>query len=266
MKRRLLALSMLTVFALASACQAAGDAKTAATLQQSAVTIHAGGSQGSGVIKTRDGVSYVLTAAHVIDGLKKTREVVDGKTGVTRKVIEFSDPKVVQEQLEGGRSVGRVEMDAEVLRYSDAETGHDLALLRVRKKNFTTASVQFAGPELVPVGTDLLHVGSLLGQVGSNSVTSGVMSQHGRVLFNREFDQTTCIAFPGSSGGGIYHRDGKYVAMVVRGAGEGFNLCVPMRRIGKWAEKVGVGFVLDDAKAVPSDEELAKFPIEDDGR
>ncbi len=262
--RRLLALSLLTVFVLGTACHSAvgADAKTAATLQQSAVTIHAGGSQGSGVIKTRDGVSYVLTAGHVVDSLRKVREVVDTKTGATKKVIEFEDAKVVQEQLEDGRSVGRVEMNAEVLRYSDAEAGHDLALLRIRKKNFTTASVTFAGKDLVPVGTDLLHVGSLHGQVGSNSVTSGVMSQHGRVLFGKEFDQTTCVAFPGSSGGGIYTRDGKYIAMVVRGSGEGFNLVVPMRRVLAWAEKAKIEWFFDDTKAVPDDKELKSTPTD----
>ena len=62
------------------------------------------------------------------------------------------------------------------------------------------------------------------------------MSQVGRVLDlgsggGTVFDQTTVTAFPGSSGGGVFLTDGKYVGMLVRGAGETFNLIVPVRRM-----------------------------------
>ncbi|HAT67623.1 MAG TPA: hypothetical protein DCS66_24005, partial [Flavobacteriaceae bacterium] len=57
--------------------------------------------------------------------------------------------------------------------------------------------------------TELYHVGSLLGQTGSNSMTRGIVSQVGRVLNlgsgdGTVFDQTTVTAFPGSSGGGVF--------------------------------------------------------------
>lgn len=239
-------------------------------LQDISVTIHAGTSQGSGVIKNRDGVSYVLTAAHVVSRLRRTRPIIDPKTGSTRVKIEFDDAKIVKEIYDDEhRSVGRIEMDAEVLRYSDADNGEDLALLRLRKKNLgvkTPSAKFFTEKEAVPVGTELWHVGSLLGQQGSNSLTPGAVSQHGRVIKGNVYDQSTCAAFPGSSGGGVYRKeDGQYVGMIVRGAGETFNLYVPMRRINKWAKRVGVDFVLDDKIAVPSNEELRKVPIEEVG-
>ncbi len=233
-------------------------------LQEVSVTIHSNRSQGSGTIKTRDGVNYVWTCGHVVRGLRTEREVIDPKTGGKKTVIEFEDAKIVKELVEDGRSVGQVEMFAEVIRYSDAENGEDLALLRIRKKNFVTCSVQFYLDEKIPaLGTKLLHCGSLLGQQGSNSMTSGIVSQHGRVINNTIYDQTTCAAFPGSSGGGVYLEDGRYMGMIVRGAGETFNLIVPQRRLFKWAKKVGVEFALDDNVPVPSDDELKKLPIED---
>jgi S1-C subfamily serine protease len=234
-------------------------------LQDLSVTIHAGRSQGSGVIKTRDGVNYILTAGHVVEGLRHTRSIIDPKTGGSRTKIEFEDAKIVKEIYDDdGRSVGRVIMDAEVLRYSDADNGEDLALLRLRKKNFVKSSVNFDSKGIVPVGTDLLHVGSLLGQLGSNSLTTGVVSQQGRVLRGVVYDQSTCAAFPGSSGGGIYRKaDGAYVGMIVRGAGETFNLYVPMRRMRTWAERQGIQFVFDDAVAVPTEKVLRSSPIED---
>jgi len=234
-------------------------------LQDISVTIHAGNAQGSGVIKTRNGVNYVWTAGHVVAHLRTEREIIDPKTGGKKIVIEFKDAKVVKELVEDGRSVGRLEMDAEIIRYSNAETGEDLALLRVRKKNFVNASVQFYLEEKIPpLGTTLYHCGSLLGQMGSNSMTRGIMSQHGRVYKGIVYDQTTCAAFPGSSGGGVYLEDGRYVGMIVRGAGETFNLIVPQRRLMKWAKKVGVDFAIDDNVPCPTEEELKKHPIEDE--
>lgn len=233
-------------------------------LQDISVTIHADKSQGSGVVKTRNGVNYVWTAAHVIANLRSERSITDPKTGGQKTVIEFADAKVVKELIEDGRSVGRLEMDAEVIRYSDANTGDDLALLRVRKKNFVASSVIFYQGDKIPaLGTELFHCGSLRGQMGSNSVTTGVYSQQGRVVGGIVYDQTTCAAFPGSSGGGVYLKDGRYVGMIVRGAGETFNLIVPQRRLVRWAKKVGVEFAVDDSVPVPSDDDLKKMPIED---
>lgn len=239
---------------------------TVDTIQDLSVTIHAGGAQGSGEIKTRNGVNYVWTAGHVVDGLRTTRTIIDSKSGGTKTIVEFKDAKVVTELIEDGRAVGRLEMDAEVIRFSDSENGEDLALLRVRKKNFVRSSVQFyLEDKIPPVGTTLYHCGSLLGQMGSNSFTRGIMSQHGRVLHNKVYDQTTCAAFPGSSGGGVYLADGRMCGMIVRGAGETFNLIVPVRRIRDWAKRAGVEFALDDKVIVPSDADLRKLGVEDTG-
>ena len=195
-------------------------------------------SEGSGVLIVREikgeKVTFVWTAAHVIDNLRSVREVIN-EEGQPRKVVEFKDPQVVKELVENGRRVGEIKMDAVVIKYSDADDGHDLALLMVRAKNYGQGSAEFflnKKDSIVPIGTPLYHVGSLLGQTGANSMTSGIVSQVGRTLGKVEFDQTTVTAFPGSSGGGVFLEDGRYMGMLVRGAGEGFNLVVPVRAHG----------------------------------
>ena len=184
---------------------------------------------------------------------------------------------VTKEIRQNGRTVGRLQMDAEVLKYSESEDGHDLALLRVRKLNFVTDSVAFYLDKEIPaLGTDLLHVGSLLGQTGSNSLTRGIISQIGRVLDlgtgdGVVFDQTTVTAFPGSSGGGVFlsERSGKnagqYVGMLVRGAGETFNLIVPVRRIREYAKKEGILWAVDEMAPTPTLKEVLSLPIEGGG-
>lgn len=240
-------------------------------LQDISVTIAAKYGTGSGVLFTRKDasgqtVNLVWTAGHVVDDLRSTREVIT-PDGAKRTVIEFADAKLVKQLIEDGRTVGRLQLDAEVIRYSNADDGEDLALLKVRKKDFVESSTTFLLTDIPPeLGTEMYHVGSLLGLEGANSLTSGIYSQHGRLLGKILFDQTTCAAFPGSSGGGVFLKDGTYVGMVVRGAGETFNLIVPARRIHAWAKRANVEWALDPSVPMPSDEELRKMPIEDVGK
>jgi hypothetical protein len=273
--------SLILGFALTTSLFAAEKKQTTAEhLQDISVTIRSesgfSAGEGSGVIFTRKDskgnlVNFVWTAAHVVDNLRSERKIL--VRGTSKTLVEFKDPVIIKEIRQDGRTVGRLQMDAEVLKYSESEDGHDLALLRVRKFNFVTDSVVFyLEKDIPPLGTDLLHVGSLLGQFGANSMTDGIYSQHGRViksLNKRIFDQTTCTAFPGSSGGGVYLKhDGKarYVGMLVRGAGEGFNLIVPVRRMVEFCEKHKIMWAINKEEPMPSEEDLKKMPIENTPR
>jgi hypothetical protein len=237
-------------------------------LQAISVTIKAGDGQGSGTIFSREGVSYIWTCAHVVEALRTTRKAI--VNGGEKTVVEFKDAKIVQEFREDGRNVGETSVFAQVIRYSDAEHGEDLALLKVRKKGFTNNSVVFYADEAIPpIGTELYHVGSLLGQFGSNSLTAGLISQIGRILDEgKVFDQTTATSFPGSSGGGIYLKaDGRYVGMLTQAVrnSEQFNFVVPIRRIRAWAKQANVEWALDKNLPMPSEAELKKMPVEDAG-
>jgi hypothetical protein len=256
-------------------------------LQDVSVTVKASGGEGSGVIVTRAvsisaddkdkpttiKVNFVWTAAHVVDDLRSVRTVI--KDGRSTKIIEFKDAQIVQELVEDGRRVGEMKMEAKVIKYSDSENGEDLALLMIRKKGYIDKSVTFYQGEGKPVaiGTELYHVGSLLGQTGSNSMTRGICSQVGRVLDlgtgdGVVFDQTTVTAFPGSSGGGVFlsersgKKSGQYMGMLVRGAGETFNLIVPVRRMRDYAKKHNVLWAIDTDVKVPTLQEITTLLVE----
>jgi S1-C subfamily serine protease len=248
-------------------------------LQDVSVTVKSSGGEGSGVIITRElkdgdktvAVNFVWTAAHVVDGLRTTRTVIDPIRGTSKQLVEFKDAAILKEIVEDGRRVGEIKMDAKVIKYSDADFGQDLALLMVRKRDHLKSSAKFVlDKDIIPIGTDLIHVGSLQGQFGSNSMTTGIISQVGRTLDTGKtaiYDQTTATAFPGSSGGGLFLKsDGRYVGMLVRGAGETFNLIVPIRRMRKWTEDVGLEWAVDESKPVPSLKDLEKIPVEDIGK
>jgi len=269
------------VFALVALVAPVASAEDVSSyLQSISVTVTAKGGAGSGVVFTRDvkdgsetkKVNFVWTAAHVLEGLKSVRTFIDSD-GSVKKFVEFQDAEIKKKIIEGGRTVGQLSLDAKVIKYSDAKTGEDLALLMIRKADFVHESLKFyvddegAG---LPLGSQLFHVGSLLGEDGSNSMTTGIMSQVGRTVSLSGgskvlFDQTTVTAFPGSSGGGVFTTDGRYIGMLVRGAGETFNLIVPVRRMKVWAESEKLIWAMDPKAKAPSLGEIEKMAVESKG-
>ena len=181
---------MLFILLASTAIAQAPNKELYQHLQDVSVTVKSFAGEGSGVIVTREitnskgkkeKVNFVWTAAHVVDGLRSIRVVI--KDGKPTTVVEFKDAQIVKELVENGRRVGEIKMEAKVIKYSDADNGEDLALLMVRKKGFIDKTTTFhTADEPVAIGTELYHVGSLLGQVGSNSMTRGILSQIGRVL------------------------------------------------------------------------------------
>lgn len=263
----------LLVLLAASTAYAEDPKKVVEHLQDISVTIRSNGGEGSGVVFTRkrgdETHNFIWTAAHVVDGLRSVKKVIDPKSGTERMLVEFKDATIVKELVAEGRAVGKLEIFAQVIKFSEPE---DLSLLRVRKKNFIADGVAFAldkdpvGNPVVPdLNTDLLHVGSLLGQVGSNSITRGVLSQVGRLIDDKVYDQTSVIAFPGSSGGGVFFKDGRQMGMLVRGSGVGFNLIVPVRRIHQWAKDAKIEWAVDQAVPLPDEDALRAMNVEDVG-
>jgi len=244
-------------------------------LQEISLNVKSGSSEGSGIVVTRElkdddekpvTVCFVWTAAHVVDDLRTVETVVETRSGTDRKRVRFKDAQIVTELLQDGRRVGELKMDAQIVCFGEDV---DLALLRIRKTNFIEKSAVFyLDEEILPVGTDLYHVGSMAGQkLGANSMTSGILSAVGRVFDGQEMDQTEVTAVPGSSGGGVFTRNGACIGLITRGVnyGDSFNYLVPVRSMRKWANKMGVGFAIDSSIDSPTEAELKKIPIEDPG-
>lgn len=212
-------------------------------LNQTAVTIKAGNSQGSGSVFVRDGNSYILSAAHVVDSLRSTRKVIRG--GDEKTVVEFKPVTVMQLHTVDGKYVGKSEYTGKIVKYSNPEHGEDLVLIKLDKPDaFTTYSVIYDG-ELLPIGTDVQHVGSFRGEFGSNSYSKGYISQYGRVIEGKNYFQTTCTGVAGSSGGGIFDTKGNLYGILTRGSSDNINFCVDYRRIRNWLKRCNALWVLD---------------------
>ncbi len=228
-------------------------------LQDVSVSVVAVGGQGSGVLVVKNGTTYCITAGHVVADGRRTRTVIDSATKSTKTLVYFNDVKVVKEVTENGRKVQTLIAYAEVIRFSDADTGDDIAVLRLRKKSIASNSTTFYINKTLPlIGTEVIHVGSIGGVFGFNSMTRGVISYQGRVVNGVLYDQTSSMGAHGSSGCGIFTNDGVYIGMLVRG-GEGFNLIVPMRRILDWAKRNNSEWLFNDA--IPTNDDI-NAPVE----
>ena len=263
---KLLALASILLIGVASAA----DRYVPEYLNAISVTVRAEKgyqkAEGSGSLFVRqvgdNNVTFCWTAGHVVEHLRKVEESI--AAGKPIKKVTFENPKLVRElRNKDGRRTGEVVVDAKVLRYSPAEK-HDLALLIVLSEDFTaTASIEFLpkGSALTRIGTHLNHCGSFLGGTGSNSYSDGTLSSHGRILFKQPFCQTTCVGYPGSSGGVVANDAGEYIGMLVRGAGSDYNLCVPVARMWKWAEENKVEWAMNPKLKV-TQKDIEALPIE----
>jgi hypothetical protein len=269
---------VLLVLMLALAIPATALAGVPDDLQAVSVTIKAGRSQGSGTLVTRkvgdDTITFVWTAGHVVDSLRTTRTVIS-PTGTPKILVEYKDAEIVQERQQNGRAVGEVKYTCKVVKVSDADYGEDLAVLMVRCKSAYPLSIcakfQQEINYIPPIGIELSHCGSLLGQFGANSYTTGVLSQTGRMLPMKGanvkvFDQVTAVAFPGSSGGGMFlKQNGEYVGMLTQGVMQlqGFNFIVPVRRIHTFAKDAKIEWAINPAIEMPTLKEIEAIPVED---
>lgn len=269
MKRKAV-LSTLLVLLL---CSVASAQNVGRKLQAVSVNISAKTAQGSGTIFVREiegtPLTFILTAYHVVSNLRKIEtRMVDGKE---EKRAVYDDAEITQEIFQDGRRVGKVTYSARVL---CVDSRRDLALLLLRKqgKIFEESAVLYVGEEIPDVGTQVLHAGSPGGfEVGgSATVTSGIISRIGVPISEfggsdfGVFDQTTCPALPGSSGGLVAKADtGEIIGIITIGlrSSTGFNWMVPVRTIKKWLDEAKFSWFYDDKVEKPRLSDLKNMSV-----
>lgn len=216
-------------------------------LQDISVKVVVNSGSGSGVLFCREVAgeyrTFVWTAGHVASSLKRN----DGT---------FRNATIKYERRHLGWLIGELKQEAKVIAYSNQYTGEDLALLEIIGNNHRWSSADFANDDIQQVGTEVIHVGSAAGF--HNSVSLGVVSQIDREYRGKSYDQTSTMAYPGSSGGGVYMTNGKCIGLVTLGVGPGLNFYVPVRRMRAWAKKEGIEWAMDPSVPVP----LSRTPTE----
>lgn len=231
-------------------------------LQSATVIVRDVNGMGTGVLYTaKDRRVYVWTAGHIVEDSRTIELRDDGTT-----IDKFADVLIIcfRNDTEGHIVYGPL-LRAAVIRMSDADEGNDIALLRINDPTFEApSSIVFDHEKFPAPGTPVYHCGHFQGFVGTGSISSGVVSQNGRLSDGQEWLQTDCMITSGSSGGAVVRQsNGHCLGLVSRGRMHGFELLVPVTRMRLWAKQVGVAFAMDPTLDVPSDEVLMSRPIYD---
>jgi S1-C subfamily serine protease len=170
---------------------------------------------GSGTIFDKDGESWCLTACHVVEAAQG-RQIRVSQYRPNGKVIS---------------------VNAEVVR---ADTCTDVALLKIGKGVFGTGAQLYTdccreGGKPPELDTPIVHCGSMAGLhhtitrgylVGVDRDVKGIL-EHGPKLA----DQADLTGSYGSSGGGVFLADGRFIGMVYAGIPQRIVFFVPIRRM-----------------------------------
>ena len=231
---------------------------------QLSVTVMTPKGTGTGVLITRDAkqgkkMHFVLTAAHVVANVRTFVPSLEAGKPVTKAV--FGEVRVSVTIRQEGHVIRTMVYPARVIQYSNADTGRDLAVLQLPDAGLPDIDTAF-DTQVPTVGEDLFHVGSMFGL--TESFTCGVVSQVGRELYGRLFDQVSMTIYPGSSGGGVFNADGKCIGIAVLLRAPGLGFIVPAREVMAWSAKAGCGWVTDPTVRIDR-EKLDSLPVENDG-
>jgi serine protease Do len=134
---------------------------------------------GSGFIVSSDG--YILTNAHVVQGVDEVTVKLTDKRKFTAKVIGY-------------------------------DTRSDVAVIKINATNLPAVTI--GNPDKLRVGEAVIAIGSPFGF--ENSVTSGIVSGKGRSLPSDNyvpFIQTDVAVNPGNSGGPLFNLRGEVVGI-----------------------------------------------------
>ncbi len=134
---------------------------------------------GSGFIVSNDG--YILTNAHVVQGVDEVTVKLTDKRKFTAKVIGY-------------------------------DTRSDVALIKINASNLPAVTI--GNPDKLRVGEAVVAIGSPFGF--ENSVTSGIVSGKGRSLPSENyvpFIQTDVAVNPGNSGGPLFNLRGEVMGI-----------------------------------------------------
>ncbi len=141
---------------------------------------------GSGVIiSNEDGVGYIVTNQHVIDGAENV-------------TVTLRD--------------GTTTYDAEIV---GSDKDADVALIKIKADNLSTAT--FGDSSTLAVGDYVVAIGNPLGTLGG-TVTDGIISALAREVTiedrNMTLLQTNAQISPGNSGGGLFNANGELIGIV----------------------------------------------------
>jgi S1-C subfamily serine protease len=197
------------------------------------VRVKAKSGTGSGTLFGNEGSMYVITAAHVIEGDKEVKEVdVETEKGTEKRKKTFWPAiHITQSLYHEGKEVGELSLLCDVVAYSAPEEsgGQDVAVLKVKHQDRMKSKAVWGDSRKLKIGDDLLHIGNMYGDISGGMAKGAVL----RLDYHPQGLNATFMACsfggarPGSSGGGVFAKNGEawvFVGILTRGDSGGLVL------------------------------------------
>jgi len=165
---------------------------------------------GSGVIFSSNG--FIITNEHVIRDAHVVRVKTLDKSIYAASIIAF-------------------------------DTEHDLALLKIAGKSFSSAAL--GDSNKLGVGEEVIAIGSPISEELEHTVTKGIISAKNRKFGSRNMLQTDVAINQGNSGGPLIDKRGKVVGintMIIReNMAEGLNFAIPSNMVIRFMDNFRYG-------------------------
>jgi hypothetical protein len=208
---------------------------------------------GTGILITKDSQNMVLTCAHIF---KKDM------------VYEIADIKFIKDIFvyrhkvdSNGTKIGEENWKADLIYF---DLIRDVAVLKLRNCNISTTT-KFDS-RILPVGTPLFHISCFLlhhnvfmtcNMSSPNMVPNTSVNTH-----NLFYDQIDLLCVGGSSGGGVFNKDGKCIGIIVMAfCNSRCSALIPFRYIESSMATVCMDWIVND-KDAPDSKCIDKY-IED---
>lgn len=252
--------------------------QTAEYLQSISVIIKTVSVGGSGVVLTRkdstgsNDISFVWSVGHLFEDTQtliipvvninifnlfnSSSNLFSLKTNSVNILKSYAT--IYQEYSTNGEVTGTNFGLLKLIKFSPSEKD-DISLSLIDGQFFNTNSVRFDLSDRIPrIGEKLYNLSYPYGQM---TFSEGVFSAIGKNISGYVYDQSSCVCYPGSSGGGYYTIDGLCVGLVDMVNAPSINYMIPIRKIKKWALDNHLEWAIDPSLPIPSTEELEKLTI-----
>lgn len=231
-------------------------------LQNQNVMIRHGDTCGSGILVTKnigkEKYNFVITCSHTIDDAKKVVKSID--TGILKENVVFEEVSVIKENFKPNEPSIIQTTSSKIVLFNEE---YDVSVLMLDVFLYDT-NIMFYKDNNVNIGESTIHIGNFKGELGFNSVSTGIVSHNNRIDEGKRFIQISNTVYQGSSGGGVYNKDNEYVGMVSHTFGENFNYAIPIVVIKDVLKRGGYEFLYNKSINIDSVENIKKLPIEVD--
>lgn len=232
-------------------------------LLDTSITIKAGNTFGSGVIfSSKDSqnktFNLIWAAAHVVIGARTTNVAI--LNNVTNVIYTFDKIDVLKIIRKDQKPIGRFELIAHVIKFSDPIAGHDLALLKLDSDESYKSLKFLLDKDYPKLGSEIYFMGSFPGS--PNTLTKGIYSGYDRRIFNFRYDLVDGLTFPGGSGGAVFLvSNGLCVGLATR-IDQNLTVIVPSRRIVDYCKQKNIEWAVNSDVKLGSVEDMKNIGIE----